>query len=175
MTRTIGNDGNMRNTCAAVCLVVGFALEGPAAPTQGTWWETTGKNYWSPQSTIAGVIGTDAMNCGHHGPGVTEQSLLKSLACAQDASRGRKAFYTIRSFKGPDERVSESMTTNRWLADGFFGASDGTLYYFDYRGLWLHTLYTVSPPPQPSIAKLACSSPQVIPDPSGTFKFACPK
>ena len=75
----------------AMWFVAGLvAFERPAMVTQVSWWEASGKNYWSPQSTIAAVIGADA-------------------------------------------------------------------------------------PLLPTLERSACSSPRVIPDPAGTFKFACPK
>lgn len=137
------------------------------------WWKDMAQNYWSPQNAVGELVGRDAADCGQFGPEVTKAQLTSAIGCARAVAGDHKSFFAIRHSLGPEERVSGSFESQRWLAEGIFGAADGVVRRFDYEGFFINVLYDVWPPPKPTLKESPCSSPHALRDASGAVRFAC--
>jgi hypothetical protein len=79
------------------------------------------------RENVEGLTGEKSADCGLHflaGPGKTADrtALRKSVACAEDAAKNRRPFWTFKQEQGIDSLVFQ----------GLLGTANGTIYSFSY-------------------------------------------
>ena len=79
-------------------------------------------------SFVTRVAGAPPIDCGQYPlsrrphADVPREELQRSLACGLDAQRARRAFWTMFQLQGQES----------WMAEGFVGAADGTIFLYAY-------------------------------------------
>ena len=111
----------------ATCAACGTApdLEIPAVPKPPVRHEHALTDL---TSFVTHVAGAAPLDCGQYplirkpAADITRVELSHSLACGLDALRAKRAFWTMFQLQGFES----------WLAEGFVGATDGTIFKYAY-------------------------------------------
>lgn len=115
------------------------------------------------QAYVARFTGANPTDCGQH-PRVhalvpaAAKDLQRSLGCAYDAAKARKAFWTFKQDQGIDSFVFQ----------GLLGTIDGIVYQF-----WYGSAPCGGPSCSGQFSLSRCDNPTVLVNRNGTSGFGC--